>query len=362
VENAVLTFVTVEDIKTALGDLNRLQRVTSAMFNKLDSSITLDKLKKITILGSGTFGQVWLMVHKETSETYALKIQTKRELIESGQAAGVVREKNLMASIDHPFVVKLVNAFQDKDSLFMVMKLAQGGELFSILHTDRTDGVPEASARFYAANIYDGLMHMHGRRILYRDLKPENVLIDQNGYCLLIDLGFAKVVTDKTYTLCGTPLYLAPEIILSRGYDKSVDNWAFGVLVYEMIFGNAPFYTPNMDQMKLFKRIVKVHYKFPDRTSASAEAKDMISKILVLHPSRRLGSFAGGGDDIRNHPWLTSITPSSLLAREVQAPWKPKIKSPTDTSNFDNWDHLQDKMTVKYAPLSKREQQQFDEF
>jgi serine/threonine protein kinase len=133
----------------------------------------LATLKKVKMLGSGTFGQVWLVTHNETKDAYALKIQIKRELIDNGQASGVVREKNLMAVLDHPFVIKLVNAFQDEESLFMVMKLAQGGELYSILHTAKSDGVPESSAKFYAANIYDGLMHMHDRHILYRDLKPE---------------------------------------------------------------------------------------------------------------------------------------------------------------------------------------------
>mmetsp|Transcript_19129 Transcript_19129/g.27207 ORF Transcript_19129/g.27207 Transcript_19129/m.27207 type:complete len:816 (+) Transcript_19129:184-2631(+) len=361
-EDAVCDVITVENIKVALGGLGRLERVTSTMLNKLDASVTLETLKKVKILGSGTFGQVWLVTDKRNNLPYALKIQTKRELIESGQAGGVIREKNLMASLDHPFVIKLVNAFQDKDSLFMVMKLAQGGELFSLLHTDTSDGVPESSARFYAANIFDGLMHMHGRRILYRDLKPENVLIDEDGYCILIDLGFAKVVTDKTYTLCGTPLYLAPEIILSRGYDKGVDNWSFGVLVYEMILGYSPFYTPNIDQMTLFKRIVKVNYSFPSKCKASSDAKDLIAKILVLNPSKRLGSLAGGQNDIRDHPWLASITQEAMLQKEIAAPWKPKIKSPTDTSNFDTWDHLQDKQTVKHAPLNKKEQDMFSEY
>ena len=123
------------------------------------------------------------------------------------------------------------------------MKFVQGGELFNVIHTDKSDGVPEDSARFYAANIYDGLMHLHERHILYRDLKPENVLIDsEDGYCILIDLGFAKEVTDKTYTFCGTPLYLAPEIIIDKGYEGFfVDVWSLGVMLFAILCGTVPF-------------------------------------------------------------------------------------------------------------------------
>lgn len=172
-ETAVCDVITVENIESALNGLARLERENSTIMSTLDATITLKTLNKVKMLGSGTFGQVWLVTHNQTKNSYALKVQIKRELIDNGQASGVVREKNLMAALDHPFVIKLVNAFQDEESLFMVMKLAQGGELYSILHTAKSDGVPESSAKFYAATIFDGLMHMHERHILYRDLKPE---------------------------------------------------------------------------------------------------------------------------------------------------------------------------------------------
>lgn len=172
----------------------------------------------------------------------------------------------------------------------------------------------------------------------------------------------SSVTLMRSKQLCGTPLYLAPEIILSRGYDKCVDNWSFGVLLYEMILGYSPFYTPNMDQMTLFKSIVRVNYSFPQRCKASQQAKDLISRILVLSPSKRLGSLAGGDHDIRDHPWLASLSTSDMLEKRIKAPWKPKIKSATDTSNFDRWDHLEDKQALKVAPLSAKEQQLFSDF
>jgi protein kinase A len=350
--------LTVDAISFALGGLHRLHSLSVRKLN-LDKSITSTRFHKVTILGAGTFGKVWLVIDNINNTPYALKIQNKRELIESEQMYGVIREKNLMESLNHPFVAKLINAYQDEMNLYMVMKFVQGGELFNVIHTDKSDGVPEDSARFYAANIYDGLMHLHERHILYRDLKPENVLIDsEDGYCILIDLGFAKEVTDKTYTFCGTPLYLAPEIILSHGYDKSVDNWSFGVLIFEMITGYSPFYAPNIDQMTVFKRILNGAYSFPSAPEfeASIEVVDVIKRILVLNPSFRLGSLAGGNYDIREHPWLASLPASQMITKQIKAPWKPQTKSPMDASNFDSFHDIQDKQAIAQLPLTQSEQ------
>ena len=202
------------------------------------------------ILGIGTFGRVWIVSHSKTKQTYALKILDKEQIISHHQAKGVTREKDIMASISHPFIVNLVATFKDEAKLYMLMTLHQGGELFSVLHTPDRDGVPADHAAFYAQCIMIALNHLHERKICYRDLKPENILIDKNGYTVLVDLGFAKFVPDKTYTLCGTPEYLAPEIILSKGHNKGVDIWAFGVLVFEMIYGFSPFYTEGVDQVR----------------------------------------------------------------------------------------------------------------
>lgn len=279
-------FLSQEDILATLGGIGRVKAPSLRKYS-LDVDITLKQLDKIKILGSGTYGQVWLATDKRTKAAYALKILDKCDIIQRSLEENVVRERKLMGSLNHPFIIKLMNSFQDKKNLFMVMEFIQGGELFDVLHKKNSHGITEHSARFYAANIYDGLMQLHERQILYRDLKLENVLIDKDGYCILIDLGFAKIVADKTYTLCGTPLYLAPEIILSRGYDKAVDNWSFGIIVFEMIVGYSPFYTVNVDQKTVFKRVIEGNYRFPRRCKASDEVRDFVSKILVGNPSRR---------------------------------------------------------------------------
>ena len=220
------TYRTVEPTIFAVLGLDAAKIVLKAVSNSivaqssLDRSIDLSRLKKHRILGAGTFGQVWLTTDKQTKKVYAMKIQSKRVIVSHEQYDGVVREKNIMAQINHPFVIKLVNAFQDPTFLYMVLEMYQGGELFSIIHQGADKGIPTSHGIFYGACILEGLDYMHERKILYRDLKPENVLLGTDGYCVIVDLGFAKVVADKTFTLCGTPLYIAPEVLLQRGHDK----------------------------------------------------------------------------------------------------------------------------------------------
>ena len=156
----------------------------------IDKDVQLKDLKRHRVLGTGTFGQVWLVSYQK--HPYALKVQSKYELVQESQAKGVVNEKNIMAKMQHPFILKLVKAFQDDNFVYMLLSLIQGGELFSVLHTSKRDGVPEKSAKFYAAGISEALSYMHRRNIIYRDLKPENVLVDSDGYCVVVDFGFAK--------------------------------------------------------------------------------------------------------------------------------------------------------------------------
>jgi serine/threonine protein kinase len=160
-------------------------------------------------------------------------------------------------------------------------------------------------------------------------------LIDQHGYCIVVDYGFAKIVTNKTFTLCGTPEYLAPEIILSKGHNKGVDYWAFGVLLYEMLVGGSPFY--DQDQMRLFKKIVQVKYSYPERRTVSKAAEDLIGSLLQRKQSNRLGNLKGGHVDVQKHPWFKEMDLVKLLKREIEAPWKPTIKDALDASNFEDY-------------------------
>eukprot|EP00594_Rhizosolenia_setigera_P017084 CAMPEP_0178959008 /NCGR_PEP_ID=MMETSP0789-20121207/12000_1 /TAXON_ID=3005 /ORGANISM="Rhizosolenia setigera, Strain CCMP 1694" /LENGTH=787 /DNA_ID=CAMNT_0020641859 /DNA_START=498 /DNA_END=2861 /DNA_ORIENTATION=+ len=354
--------LTKQGIESVIGTVQRLGKPLAPVSSKLDRSIRFKDLVKFRILGVGTFGKVWLVSHRKTGKPYALKMLNKREIIQHHQVEGVIREKNIMSSVDHPFVVNLVCTFQDDRSLYMVIDLVQGGELFSVIHTDSRDGVPNANARFYAACILESLSHLHHRHICYRDLKPENILIDGLGYCVLVDLGFAKIVMDKTYTLCGTPEYLAPEIILSKGHDKGVDYWALGVLVYEMLVGRSPFYSYGTDQVSLFKRIVQVKYSFPPGGLVNNLAQDLIQRLIVRRQSNRFGCLARGDMDIRDHSWLSFIDVDKLLKKKIPAPWIPQIRDPLDVSNFDSYKHVENEQPSTRGHLSGQQQDLFRDF
>jgi len=386
-EATVCKLLSRKSLEHILGDLERLPSIETgsmgstgsrkvslirSMHKNLVEKIPLDSLEKITILGVGTFGKVWF-VTDEKHRTYALKIQKKRQLIAHKQVEGVIREKEVMSSLDpHPFVIQLVQTYQDTNNLYMLLELVQGGELFSVIHSAKHKRLPEATSRFYTRNIMEGLHHMHERNILYRDLKPENILIDRDGYCVIVDLGFAKVVPNVTYTLCGTPLYLPPEVIMNSGHDKSADYWSLAVLSYEMLFGVTPFHTQGINQMALFKRICKGKWHFPAPNSrkfakVTPECKDLIESLLVVSRHDRLGNLAGGSNDIRNHDWLSVINVEEMEAKTLKVPWKPVIKDAMDISCFDDWslEEQQEEEDAKQdgkEPLTEDEQDLFLDF
>lgn len=191
-EDAKVGVLTLEAIGKVLHDPLRLGRIRSS---RSKTNITADTLEKRKVLGAGTFGTVWLTRNTATDLPYALKIQYKRQLIDYNQATGVIREKNVMARMQHPFVMSLISAQQDETCLYMVMDLMQGGELQSVMHTRKRKHLAEGSAKFYGAGILEGLSYMHRRHYVYRDLKGENVLLDNDGYAVIVDLGFGKLAT-----------------------------------------------------------------------------------------------------------------------------------------------------------------------
>lgn len=304
--------------------------------NTAQSNIKFDDLRMLRTLGTGTFGRVKLVEHRPTKKTYALKMLQKAQVVAYRQQTNVMNEKDIMAEADHPFVLKLYRTFKDRDSLYMLLELVQGGELFSLLHT-KGGKLPATDARFYSACAIDALVYLHDKSIVYRDLKPENLLLDNKGFIKVVDFGFAKRVTDKTFTLCGTPEYLAPELVLGKGHNRAVDYWAIGILVYEMLVGSSPFADhQNNDHMVICKNIVKGVVDYPKKFND--KGKDFVSKLLVRDAHLRLGMMRAGADDVKSHPWFKSIDFEKLRNLEVAAPWVPSINNPYDTSNFEPYD------------------------
>lgn len=298
--------------------------------------IKFEDLKPIAVLGAGTFGRVSLVQEKgNKDQVYALKALIKSEIVQHKQEANVIQEKNVMLHSNHPFILRLYATFKDKARLYMLLEFVQGGELFTIVHTETSDGVPASHAQFYGAGVLLGLCYLHSKDIAYRDMKPENCLIDKDGFPKIVDFGFAKVIKNtKTFTLCGTPEYLAPEIVLGRGHDKSVDYWAFGILIYEMIAGYSPFSDPdNMDQVVICRNIVNGRLMFP--RSFDPDCKEMVKQLLNRDPSSRLGNLRGGYDEIKQARWFNNFDFEAMMKKTLKAPWKPNVKSITDTSNFD---------------------------
>mmetsp|Transcript_3406 Transcript_3406/g.7333 ORF Transcript_3406/g.7333 Transcript_3406/m.7333 type:complete len:470 (+) Transcript_3406:1117-2526(+) len=377
--------LSLRSIKEVIHDPLRLGRDyrTNHHSSCYDKDATTQNLQKQQLLGQGTFGQVWLCREPKKNIPYALKIQYKRELIEQHQAEGVVREMRILEKMNHPFVMGLVNAEQDETCLYMAMQLIQGGELKQRMRSEDANErdfrphLSESDSKFYAACMLEGLSYMHRRNFVYRDLKGENVLLDRDGYCVIVDLGFAKYVPDKTFTFCGTPIFIAPEVVMNRGHDKSADLWSLGVMIYEMLYGTNPFFDyddPYIDQRTLFKRIVRADFQAPRKQSAidadsivSDDAKDLILKLLVVDVRKRLGCSTARGDlDIRNHPWFSNnegdgdgIDFGKLYRKEITAPWVPELTDPFDGTNFCPTKERRKRGMKK---LSSKEQRLFENF
>ncbi|RCH90381.1 hypothetical protein CU097_011511 [Rhizopus azygosporus] len=294
-------------------------------------SVGIHDYELIETLGTGTFGRVYLAKEKKAKKYYAIKVLKKAEIVKLKQVEHINSEREVLSQINFPFIVQLYCTFQDQVNLYMVQEYIIGGELFR--HLRKSGRFPNDTARFYAAEIVLALEYLHSKDIIYRDLKPENILLDNRGYVKIADFGFAKKVQDRTWTLCGTPEYLAPEIIQSKGHSKSVDWWSLGILIYEMMAGHPPFYDDN--HFGIYERILGGRVQYPSYFENAA--KDLLKKLLVIDRTRRLGNLKGGADDVKRHKWFRTTDWHGLLNKTVRAPIIPAHSNEYDTSNFEKY-------------------------
>ncbi|KAF9995229.1 hypothetical protein BGZ79_011105 [Entomortierella chlamydospora] len=280
---------------------------------------------------TGTFGRVYLTRLQQDQKFYAMKVLKKSEVVRLKQVEHINSEKLILSQVNHPFIVNLFTTFQDDRNLYMLLEYVIGGELFS--HLRRAGRFPNDMTKFYAAEIVLAIEYLHERDIIYRDLKPENLLLDSQGHIKITDFGFAKRVSDRTWTLCGTPEYLAPEIIQSKGHGKPVDWWALGILIFEMLAGHPPFFDDN--PFGIYEKILAGRIYFPAFIDSSA--KDLIKKLLTADRTKRLGNLKGGSQDIRDHKWFRGVDWEGLEKRTVAAPIVPPHLHEGDTSNFENY-------------------------
>ena len=294
------------------------------------AKIRFTDLKTVAVLGEGSFGRVRLMQwqHGGEKHAYALKCLQKGQLVCYKQIDHVINEKRVLEMCHHPFILKLEGVFNTKNQVFMLLEVALGGELFSHL---RGEGKFEpAKGALYAAMVCSAFSYMHARKIAHRDLKPENLIFDTQGYLKLVDFGFAKVIKDRTWTLCGTPEYLAPEIISNQGHNCGVDWWTLGILTYEMLVGRPPF--QGETQLDTYQRIVKGRYKMP--ANLEPQVKDFVARLLMLNNAVRLGCSWGGPAEVVGHPFFEKINFRELEAKSLPMPYVPCIQDAFDTSNF----------------------------
>uniref|UniRef100_A0A8C2G0Q1 Ribosomal protein S6 kinase n=2 Tax=Cyprinus carpio TaxID=7962 RepID=A0A8C2G0Q1_CYPCA len=289
----------------------------------------------LKVLGQGSFGKVFLVrkvTPPDSNQLYAMKVLRKATL-KVRDRVRTKMERDILADVNHPFVVKLHYAFQTEGKLYLILDFLRGGDLFTRLSKEVM--FTEEDVKFYLAELALGLDHLHGLGIIYRDLKPENILLDEEGHIKLTDFGLCKEAIDhekKAYSFCGTVEYMAPEVVNRQGHTHSADWWSFGVLMFEMLTGSLPF--QGKDRKETMNLILKARLGMPQ--FLSAEAQSLLRALFKRNPTNRLGSGPDGAEEIKRHSFFMTIDWNKLFRREIKPPFKPAVARPDDTFYFDS--------------------------
>uniref|UniRef100_A0A672LHJ7 protein kinase C n=1 Tax=Sinocyclocheilus grahami TaxID=75366 RepID=A0A672LHJ7_SINGR len=296
---------------------------------------SLTDFKCVAVLGRGHFGKVLLTEYKTTGEMFAIKALKKGDIVARDEVDSLMCEKRIFETVNsvrHPFLVNLFACFQTKEHVCFVMEYAAGGDLMMHIHADVFS---ELRSVFYAACVVLGLQFLHDHKIVYRDLKLDNLLLDTEGYVKIADFGLCKEgmgFRDRTSTFCGTPEFLAPEVLTETSYTRAVDWWGLGVLIFEMLVGESPF--PGDDEEEVFDSIVNDEVRYP--RFLSTEAISIMRRLLRRNPERRLGAGEGDAEEVKRHPFFRNMDWAALLAKKTRPPFLPTIKGREDVSNFDD--------------------------
>ncbi|XP_021902894.1 serine/threonine-protein kinase tricorner-like isoform X1 [Carica papaya] len=372
--------------------LKRLEKKETEYMRLQRHKMGADDFEPLTMIGKGAFGEVRVCREKATGHVYAMKKLKKSEMLRRGQVEHVKAERNLLAEVDSNCIVKLYCSFQDEEYLYLIMEYLPGGDMMTLLM--RKDTLTEDEARFYVGETVLAIESIHRHNYIHRDIKPDNLLLDKNGHMKLSDFGLCKpldcsnlqekdfsvgnnlsgalqsdgrpVVPKRTqqeqlqhwqrnrrmlaYSTVGTPDYIAPEVLLKKGYGMECDWWSLGAIMYEMLVGYPPFYSD--EPMSTCRKIVnwRTHLKFPEEAKLSLEAKDLISRLLC-NVEHRLGTK--GADEIKAHPWFKGIEWDKLY--QMKAAFIPEVNDELDTQNFEKFEEADNQIqtSTKSGPWRK---------
>ncbi|KAL7714853.1 non-specific serine/threonine protein kinase [Entamoeba marina] len=291
--------------------------------NEEKKRMTVDDFEMLSLIGKGSFGKVMQVRMKETQQIYAMKILNKSHIIDNNEIEHTMAEKSVLAKSKNPFLMQMHFSFQTGDKLYFILDYVNGGELFA--HLQREHRFSIERTRFYASELLIGLKYLHDAGIVYRDLKPENVLLTDDGHICITDFGLCKEglsESDQTNTFCGTPEYLAPEILLGNGYGFAVDWWSYGTLIYEMLLGLPPFF--DNDVQTMYQKIVSDDVRFPKNTPPSI--RDFISSLLQKDPADRLTD----PEVMKKHAFFKNMDFDMVLAKKIKPPFIPNVTSKED--------------------------------
>ena len=288
-----------------------------------DDSILLSELKIVKLLGKGLSGIVFLAVHKTKQILYALKTVHRQKIFEYNLYEGIKLEREILLQLDHTFIMKLVKTFKDERRIYFLAEYVRGKDLFDVLRA--MSFISESNAKFFFGCLLSAVETLHEKNIVYRDLKPENVVVDDEGYLKMIDFGTAKFLQGRTFTVLGTPQYMAPEVILRTGYGLSADYWSLGIMLFEFIFGYVPFGEDDNDPMVVYEKVLDRNIVYPKfGKNAYLELRNLIEQMLSKNPLQRNG---GSIEMLKKHEWLRDFDWDALISRQAVAPYVPKIPS-----------------------------------